>query len=636
MIRCRTLGSLEISLDGESAPAELLWKKNAALLVYLARTPDRRRTREHLCGLLWGDRPEEAARHSLNEALRVIRRNAGDDVVESDARQVTLSRKAVVLDVDELAALAETSDWEAAGGLIEGAFLDGFGVPDASEFEDWLSAERRSWQTRCVDVLVECALARMERGDVTGAVLTAGEALRLDALSNAAVRAAMRASALRDERARALEIYEEFAGRLAGELATEPSVETTRLADRIRRERTWRLPDALTPETVTRRAPLVGRRKELAGLLESWRACRAERAASLATITGEPGVGKTRLAEELASRARLDGGTVVGIRAVPADRAEPWSGLLGLCRGGLIDAPGLLGAPPPALAAVAAELPEWGERFRDLPPRPARRSLARAFSELLRPVAEEQPLLLFVDDAEWLDEESAGTLAQVLRDLDKLAFTLLLAAGSPGGREPLDALISLAAPERQICAISLEGLAMEAVRELAAVVLPDYTDEELGRIARRIHVDTAGLPLLAVELVHAVRDGLELGEVAGAWPEADRTLEQTMPGDLPEAVRAAIRVGYRRLSAVAQEVAAAASVLGHRFSVSDLHPLTGRPDEEVRSALDELEWQRWLNSEPRGYAFVARIVQRVVASDMLTPGRRRHLTEAARGVIGRR
>ncbi len=630
MIRCRTLGSLEISLEGEPAPAELLWKKNAALLVYLARTPDRRRTREHLCGLLWGDRPEEAARHSLNEALRVIRRNAGDDVVESDARQVTLSRTAVVLDVDELAALAENSDWEAAGGLIEGTFLDGFGVPDASDFEDWLSAERRSWQTRCVDVLVECALARMGRGDVTGAVLTAGEALRLDALSNAAVRAAMRASALRDERARALEIYEEFAARLAGELATEPSAETTRLADRIRRERTWRLPEALVPaESLTRRLPLVGRREELSALLAAWRSCRAERAASLATITGEPGVGKTRLAEELASRARLDGGTVVGIRAVPADRAVPWSGLLGLCRGGLLEAPGLLAAPQPALAAIVAELPEWGERFRDVPPRPARRSLARAFSELLRPVAEEQPLLIFVDDAEWLDEESAGALARVLRDLENLSFTLLLAAGTPEGRERLDELVSLAAANRPVCSIALEVLEFDAVRELAAAGLPDYTDEELDRIARRIQADSAGLPLLAVELVHAVRGGLELGELEGAWPEPDKTLEQTMPGELPEAVHAAIRVSYRRMSASAQRVAAAASVLDDRFTPEALHRLTELSWEEVQAALDELEWQRWLNFEPRGYAFVARIVKRVVASDMLTPGQRRRLTEAA-------
>ena len=74
---------------------------------------------------------------------------------------------------------------------------------------------------------------------------------------------------------------------------------------------------------------------------------------------------------------------------------------------------------------------------------------------------------------------------------------------------------------------------------------------------------------------------------------------------------------------------AAASVLGERVDVETLTRGTGLPVEEVNTGLDELEWQRWLCSEPRGYAFVARIVQRVVADDMLTPGQRRRILDAA-------
>jgi len=56
MITLRTLGPVDVSVDQKSAPAGLLWRKNLALLVYLARSPRRTRTREHLMGLLWGDR----------------------------------------------------------------------------------------------------------------------------------------------------------------------------------------------------------------------------------------------------------------------------------------------------------------------------------------------------------------------------------------------------------------------------------------------------------------------------------------------------------------------------------------------------------------------------------------------------
>src|SRR2546430_8359105 len=73
----RVLGPARLTVDGAAAPPELLWRKHLALLVYLARSPRKSRTREHLVGLLWSDRDEKQARHSLSEALRVLRRGVG-------------------------------------------------------------------------------------------------------------------------------------------------------------------------------------------------------------------------------------------------------------------------------------------------------------------------------------------------------------------------------------------------------------------------------------------------------------------------------------------------------------------------------------------------------------------------------
>src|SRR3989442_15981520 len=76
-VYCRVLGPARVTVDGADAPPELLWRKHLALLVYLARSPRKSRTREHLVGLLWRDRDEKQARHSLSEALRVLRRGVG-------------------------------------------------------------------------------------------------------------------------------------------------------------------------------------------------------------------------------------------------------------------------------------------------------------------------------------------------------------------------------------------------------------------------------------------------------------------------------------------------------------------------------------------------------------------------------
>src|SRR5207244_12623436 len=66
------LGPARVMVDGAAAPPELLWRKHLALLVYLARSPRKSRTREHLLGLLWSERTEALDRHSLRDRQRVV------------------------------------------------------------------------------------------------------------------------------------------------------------------------------------------------------------------------------------------------------------------------------------------------------------------------------------------------------------------------------------------------------------------------------------------------------------------------------------------------------------------------------------------------------------------------------------
>jgi DNA-binding SARP family transcriptional activator len=118
MITIRTLGPVEVLVDDGPAPAELLWRKHLALLVYLARSPSLVRSREHLVGLLWGEKPEAAARHSLNEALRILRRCCGETGVEATAQQVRLNDGGIAIDTAEFEKLAAAQDWAAAAALV--------------------------------------------------------------------------------------------------------------------------------------------------------------------------------------------------------------------------------------------------------------------------------------------------------------------------------------------------------------------------------------------------------------------------------------------------------------------------------------------------------------------------------------
>ena len=234
MIELRTLGPVEILVDGVEPARELLWRKNLALLLYLARSPGQRRSREHLVGLLWGDKPDSTARHSLNEALRVLRRTGDEGLLDSVGDQVLLDQAAVSLDSDELEQRIAEQRWAEAVELVRGSWMEGFAVSDCSEFEDWLSAERVHWTSVATSAMQAHGSALLARGDEAGTQDVARRALALDPFSDGAIRLLMEAVALRGERASALSLYEEFTRRLETELGIEPEPDTAALAGRVR------------------------------------------------------------------------------------------------------------------------------------------------------------------------------------------------------------------------------------------------------------------------------------------------------------------------------------------------------------------------------------------------------------------
>jgi len=631
MISCRLLGPVEVSLDGGPAPPELLWRKHLALLVYLALSPKRARARDHIVGLLWGDKQETQARHSLREAIRILRHSVGEAAVDADGTQVRLAGEVVTLDIEEFDRHVAAGRWPEAAALVAGDFMEGFAVPDASPFEDWLAAQRSTWRRRAGDALRRAAEGELRVGRVREALVAARRALTLEPLSDLSVRTMMQGEALAGDRAAALETFATFAERVKRETGAEPDPGTSELADRIRRARTPRRPRPTPAEPQdfwSRRAPLVGRAATLGDLASlSERVAQGPRA-GFALIEGDMGLGKTRVLEELVGRLTLAGWTTASALAVRADAAEPCSGLLGLARGGLLESPGLGSAPIEALSAFARRIPAWGDRF------PAARTadaqpVGSAFREVVGAAAEERPVLLVVDDAHCLDDESLLGIQAVLRDLTRGRVLVLLAVVPGAGHAVVDELRADVGRSLDGMAVALERLTRSDIAGLVTWAFPHYAPDAADRLARRIVIDSAGVPLLVVELLHAIVRGLEPAEAGGAWPAPSRTLEQTLPGDLPDAVVAAIRVGFRGLTPSAQVVLAAMSVLPDRVTEDLVRQATAIPAEGLRNALDELEWQRWVLAEARGYTFVARIVKDVIARDMLTAGQRRRVLEAA-------
>jgi len=626
MIRFQTLGTLEVTMDGAAAPSELNWKKNVALLLYVARAPRRRCTREQLIGLLWPDKADDAARQSVREAIRTLRQYLGEGLTAT-GDVIELADDAVALDTDQLERLVKQRDWAHATPLINGDFLEGFMITGASGFEDWLTLERSHWRGISMDALLRHAEERLDAGDELGADAPLIQARKIDPLSQRVLRLQMRRLAATDDRSGALQLFEQFLKDACrdGEVTIEP--ETRAMVERFRTGRAWHLPkEALAPEQSVswRRVPLLGRDRERATALAQWRHARGGRL-TLLVIEAESGGGKTRFAEELATRAAADGGVVIGMRAVPADLDHPASAIVSLARGGLANAPGVAGANPGALATLAAQASEWAEQFPQKSPAASTWTLDSAIAEVLRVTTAEQPHLLIFDDAQWIDPTSYQVIEQLARDLARAPVLIVLAPTPEPAPPKLAELRARIGRDVPGAAIALGKLDHAAILQLIAWALPAYKGAAADRLARRIAADSGGLPLLAVEICHAMAQGLDLEATNGAWPHPLRTLDSTFPGDLPDTIVASIRVGFRCLTRPAQQALVATAILGERVVAKRIGCATELKGEPLHGALDELEWRRWLVAEARGYVFRARIVRDVVARDMVTEGERQRI-----------
>lgn len=616
-VSLHVLGPARITIDGAPAPAELLWRKHLALLVYLARSPRGARTREHLIGLLWSERDEKSARHSLSEALRVFRRVLGDTRVRADVDQVALDQTAVTLDCDELATRAASSDWAGAARLAAGEFLEGLSVPEANEFENWVAGERLLWRTRSVEALTKWGEAQLAVAETAGARETALKALAQEPTAEAAARVAMRGLALDGDRAAALALFDRLAAAMRG-VATEPAPETRRLAERVREARVGRRVQA-TPSGARPRAPLIGRSRELARLMTVWDGTR-NGAAAVVVIEGEPGEGKTRLLEEFLDRARLEDATVASCRAVPSDARVPWTGVVGLLAGGLSEAPGIAGASGPALAALGALDPDFAARFSRTANTPSVEP-AQALSAVVRAAADEQPVVLAFDDAQDLDAATSAALVQLIRDVSgRRVLVVICMSGGGAGPPWLDELRAQIGRGFSGDVIPVGRLDPAAIEALARWWLPQYSAEDIERVVRRVARDSAGVALLAAAMLEAVAQGFRMSPDAPAWPGQRHTLVDTLPGDLPPAVVGAVCLRYRQVAEPSATVLAAAASLGERFSAGELARATGLQPEEVDRALDRLEWDRWVTVDGRGYAFTAPIERAILLQEMVTPG----------------
>lgn len=614
MLCLTTFGSPAVELDGRALSFDT--RKATALLAFLA-VEGQSQPRDRLAALFWPDADPARARSALRRTVSVTAAQVGD-ALATERAHVGLAQGAWQCDAVTFRLLAIRADDDAdrqAVDLYRDDFLAGFALRDAPGFDDWQAGVADDLRRLFATVLSRRTDRAVEDGDLDAALASAQRWLSLDPLHEPAHRMLMRLHAWRGDRSAAIRQYRNCARILDTELGVAPLDETRELYDAVRRDavpqpeprRTAPTPVAVSPVPST---DLVGRDNETALIRQALSAVVAGRGGTI-VVTGATGSGKTALLRTGSALAGSDV-TTVAVRCHPEESVLAYGGAIELLRALLAAVPESLDRlPRHSRAELARLLPEIadleGPAPGDDPGAEAR--LISAARELV--VAAHGPLLLIVDDAQWLDPATANLLAYLVRRLGSISALLVCAWSNDAEAPPtLVRAVDDAVAEGSGTRIALRPLTVDDLTVLA---------RDTGVDPRLLAQSTGGVPALAVAYLRAVASGED--PLTGAGGGLQQTVLRQIEG----------------VSETARQLTAAVAVLGGHGDLDLLRDTSGRSDDELAGAIEEALAAGVLVELPGrdGYD-VPYETMRSVVLDATTTVRRRLLHDRAARALVRR
>ena len=542
VLRARLLGALEVEIDGtaiRASPSQRPWAVFAYLALAAHSVP-----RAELASRFWPDVLDQSARASVRSALWALRRELGDALVVDGERVGLNDARGVWVDVHAFDRLAD-SDPQAALGLCRGELLEGLE-------DEWALSARERQRERVVAVLERLAQAAELRDELPEAVQLTRRQVEHDPFDEGAHRRLITRLDAAGDRAAAMRSYRMLTERLRCELGVAPSSRTRELIDQLR----LRTPSAPADRGPTPPGPglpaLLGRDRELAQLERVWYDVAAGSGAA-AVIRGEAGIGKTRLATELRSRASAAGAQTAACAALDLGGTAPLSLWAELIRELLpwLPAPPADAAWPDDLAALAAELPAHFARatgkHTTVAPDLQRTRLFEAVVGLLGWAARHAPLLLVLEDVHTADIPSLELAGYAARRIVGLPVMMLITRRELPHSVAADTLEHALRSRGMLrCEIDLGPLAQAPVAALVRQAA-QLTEHDVRRVVDRAE----GNALFAVETARAIGRGA--GEVAPSLRGTVRATLTPLSGDVRRLVEmAAVAVRSLRPLELAQ------------------------------------------------------------------------------------
>ncbi len=604
-----------------------------ALLFRLAASRDTI-PREYLAFLFWPDVPELTARRKLSGLLAHLRRDLPDpevlvvqeDHIGLDPRQSWSDLVAFERLCASQPSAAPQAALQQAVAHYRGPFLHGFSMPDGPEYESWMTVERESCERVYLEALTALIDYGIAEGNYDSALAYAQKYLETDDLAEDIHRRVIELYVAVGDRSGALRQYNHCITILENELGVEPLPEThaayqaalasygplgeaapapqPRLAPWPDAEHkpivevTWTTHPGLDVE-------LVGRGESLRQMEDAFALTR-ESQGGILLISGEPGIGKSRLMQEFAAGLGEEALVLVGA-AYPDTQSSPYQPLAEALRPALLTRHDRLEVADWCHAEVCRLIPELRHMHPEMPPTAMASSEQATLFEalyqiLLALAAGPQPVLLCLDDLHWAGGTTLDWLVYVGRQLAHAARPRLLILGTYRSEEA-DTVLNLRqglAREGMLTELPLTGLNEAEIQKLLKpleAILP--CDQNL---VRSLVQATGGNPFFLLETVRSLME-------AGCKPEELVDADSLC---LPDSVLDAVKERVARLSPRARQVLESGAVLGRSFSFALARQTSGRGEMETVDSLDEVVARNLVEEGATGYWFRHEMIRTAV------------------------
>jgi DNA-binding SARP family transcriptional activator len=510
--------------------------------------------------------------------------------------------------------------WEEARILYQGDYLED------EPYAEWAQLPRTQWRRRYEQLLSNLAEAYRRESNFQKAIIHYHEILTLDNANENTYRSLMRCHASLGERSTALKVYEEAVKVLKDEIGVNPMPETTELARQIRMsEDEWKVEDGIWAISSLQSPvahPFVGRSEEI-GQLTRLLTRTTVGQGQTALITGEPGIGKTRLVEATTALARRVGFHVLRVHCYQVEQSIPYQPLIELARQVMALDNHWQQLSPVWLRELAILVPEIGDPGTaatvtplesDEPDESRQGRLFQAFFHIFANQADQSTLMLVVEDIHWADPATLQCLHYLSRHFVQVPIGLIFTLRDDRLSTDADLVAFLRGLQREtyVTSLSLERLSETDTTKLLAQITDTapYADQ----LGPWLHKETEGNPFFFISLLQSLRENdLLNSDTKTIWQALYRTDPMLT---LPDAIRDSVRERLQRLSQAEHDVLDWMAVFGRHLDFATLQSTSNQPQMTLLNTVEQLAARQLLVETTGQYDFAHNKIREVVYSDL--------------------